>query len=114
MFRKPLFLVLGGVFVIVLLAQGFLLLVQNHPVSGTPNLCVLNLRAIDQFKSQWMDANHKTTNDIPSWDDLLPYAKSFGWTNAKPVCPQGGTYTIGRVGEPAKCSIGGPAHTLSE
>jgi hypothetical protein len=49
----------------------------------------------------------KTNNNAPSWDDIrdLLGGKAL-------VCPNGGNYTLGRVGDTPKCSIGGPSHTL--
>lgn len=76
---------------------------RNTPAS---NACINNLRQLDGAKDQWRLENHKTTNDIPAWQDLLPYL------GQKPTCPQGGTYRPGRVGEPPRCSLGG-SHTLS-
>lgn len=70
--------------------------------------CINNLRQISAAKNSWSLDNHKTTNDIPTWSDILPYMNG----RQMPVCPQGGTYTIGRVGSPPSCSIGGQEHTL--
>lgn len=75
--------------------------------------CVNNLRIIEESKEQWALDKYKTTNDVPSWDDLRPYFPN-GWTNGRPVCPEGGTYTLGRVGVPPTCSIGGPGHSLPQ
>lgn len=69
------------------------------------NACVNNLRQIDGAKQQWMVENRKTTNDVVAWDDIRPYLKPTL------VCPQGGTYILGRIGESPRCSIGG-THTL--
>ena len=70
------------------------------------NECINNLRAIDAAKQEWAIEKNKTTNDIPTWDNILPYLGHY-WTNHAPICPSGGKYTIGKVGEPPKCSIGG-------
>jgi hypothetical protein len=71
------------------------------------NACVNNLRQLDGAKQQWVAENHKTTNDIPTWEDLLPYLRQ------KPVCPKAGTYILGRVGAPPRCSFG-RTHNLSQ
>ena len=83
---------------------------------GTPTTarrppCVDNLVKIDNCKDGWATDHRKGTNDIPSWDDLQPYFPT-AWANALPKCPEGGTYTIGRVGDPPVCSIGGPKHSM--
>jgi len=35
--------------------------------------CINNLRLIEMVKQQWMIEERKTTNDVPTWDDLRPY-----------------------------------------
>jgi hypothetical protein len=78
------------------------------------NACVNNLRQIDSAKYQWALQYNKTTNDTPTWNDLLPFVSRNGTTNDIPICPAGGTYTIGRVGVPPTCSIGGINHSLPQ
>ena len=73
--------------------------------------CINLLRQIVAAKDQWALEKGKKTNDVPSWDDIRPYFPSV-WTNTIPVCPDGGTYTIGRIGEFPTCSIGRRGHTL--
>ena len=68
--------------------------------------CIARLRMIEGSKEQWMLDHHKTTNDVVSWDDIRPYLSRDG--KAIPVCPAGGTYTLGRLREFATCSI--PEH----
>jgi hypothetical protein len=68
------------------------------------NACINNLRQIDGAKNQWALEKGKKDGDVPTKADLLPYLRSW------PVCPSGGTYTIGPVGEPPMCSI--PGHKL--
>ena len=75
------------------------------------NLCVSNLRMIEAAKSQWALENHKTANDPVSMSDIQPYM-GRGELGEIPVCPDGGTYIAGKVGEPPRCSLGGPQHTL--
>ena len=70
--------------------------------------CVNNLRQISAAKNSWALDNHKSTNNTPTWNDILPYLNQSKML----VCPQVGTYTIGQVGSPPTCSIGGREHTL--
>ena len=63
------------------------------------NACINNLRQLDAAKNQWALENRKTATDVPTQADLLPYLRQW------PVCPQGGAYTIGPVGQSPKCSI---------
>lgn len=80
------------------------------------NACANNLRRIDNAKQGWAVCYHKTTNDLPTEADLLPFLASAEYPPPKlfPTCPSGGTCTIGRLGEPARCSIGGVGHTLTD
>jgi len=67
--------------------------------------CINNLRQIESAKEQWKLEQQKTVNDVPTWEDLKSYFKQ------QPVCPEGGTYAWGKVGELPKCSIGGVGHS---
>lgn len=65
-----------------------------------------NLREIDGVKVM-LAADQKLTNGaMVTKEQLLPYLKEW------PLCPKGGQYTIGRIGESPKCSY--PAHTHYE
>jgi len=81
---------------------------------GSQNACINNLRQIDGAKQEWALENGKTNGVICTVEDIKPYIK----LNAKgdiPGCPQGGIYTIGKVGEPPTCSLatnGFPSHKL--
>ena len=69
------------------------------------NACINNLRQIDAAKQQWALENNKKAGDVPTAADLTPYL------NGKfPICPSGGTYTIGAVSNAPTCSI--PKHKL--
>ena len=83
---------------------------QRGGVSRSPqNACIINLRLIDSAKQEWALENHKQNSDTPTEQDLAPY---FGaGASAKfPVCPQGGKYIIGAIGDKPTCSI--PGHVL--
>jgi len=65
--------------------------------------CMNNLRQIDSAKNAWALELGKTAADVPTEQDLLSYLPG----NVFPVCPSGGTYTIGAVGAPPSCSVHG-------
>lgn len=74
------------------------------PIKETSSLqCVLNLRQLAIVKVRWELEHHKTTNDIPTAVDLREFFKN----GQLPTCPAGGIYTLGRLDEPPKCSLGG-------
>lgn len=69
-------------------------------VYESKNSCVNLLRQIEGAKDYWQAEQHKSTNDTPTWEDLRAYLRKVPL-----VCPNGGTYTIGRIGELPTCSI---------
>ena len=100
------------------MATAFIALVvlaATHKTSSRFPHCHANLVMIDLSKRMWASEGNKGTNDTPTWEDLRPYfpdwmtnnLNSRHWSNGRPVCPAGGTYTIGRVGETPRCSVGG-------
>jgi len=73
------------------------------------NACVNNLRQIREAKAAWANADHKLPTDIPTEGDL--YATS-GTNGFLLVCPRGGKYTIGAVGQNPTCSFVAKGHEL--
>jgi hypothetical protein len=84
---------------------------RNELVAET---CVNRLGTIAFAKRIWAIEQHKTSKDVPTWDDLYPHLSSDftnrWFTNGVPVCPEGGVYTLGQVGALPACSIGGSGH----
>jgi hypothetical protein len=70
------------------------------------NACINNLRLIDGAKQQWALEHQKPASALVMATDLTPYMKS----NALPVCPAGGVYTLNPVGLAPICNI--PGHAL--
>jgi hypothetical protein len=73
---------------------------KEEPGPAASESCYNKLRQIDGAKQAWADEHHKTTNDTPTWEDLRGYLKTVPFT-----CPNGGTYTLGQIGELPTCSI---------
>jgi hypothetical protein len=69
------------------------------------NACINNLRQIDGAKEQWAIENHIQSGAPSIPKEVNAYMKGGG-----PKCPEGGTYTYGKVDEPPRCSIKG--HSL--
>jgi hypothetical protein len=115
MAKSKLFIFPGCLVAAVLIALGMLGCERrSSKIPPCHELLVLT----DLAKRDWADNYGKTSNDTPTWDDLRFYLPDWvtnmvRWTNGRPVCPEGGVYTIGRVGEPPKCSIGGYTHAVS-
>ncbi len=81
---------------------------QRAALAANANTCINQLRQIDAAKVQWALDKSKTTADVPSITDLLPYLKDQTF----PVCPDGGNYSINSAGELPTCSISG--HVLTQ
>jgi hypothetical protein len=104
-------------FIIVLAAIAVVVLAVGIPnfmgmrFTSNSNFYVNSLHQIGGAKSEWMYETGKTTNDTPTWAELLPYLNGdiTNWyaTNGVVVRPSGGIYTIGRVGEPSSCLVDG-------
>jgi hypothetical protein len=90
------------------------------------NICLKNLRLIEEAKEKWASENHKQTGDTPTMEDLRPY---FGQgpdgtglngihgvlpngvvVEELAVCPGSGVYKIGAIGKKPTCSI--PGHNV--
>jgi len=63
-----------------------------------------SLTRLDIEKFQIDIASGKTAADVPTEQDLLSYLPG----NVFPVCPSGGTYTIGAVGAPPSTEMREP------
>jgi hypothetical protein len=72
------------------------------------NACINNLRQIDAAKNEWALENNKKATDTPTQVDVAHFLKNGQF----PVCPAGGTYTIGAVSNAPTCSI--PGHKLPQ
>src|ERR1035438_162091 len=79
--------------------------IHAHSTTAAGPPCMEHLRQFDAAKNQWAVEHNKASQDIPTWNDIRPYFPAR-WSNSIPVCPDGGTYTLGRVGESPTCSLG--------
>lgn len=102
---KPIFVV-GGWLAVALAVLLPLFGCEREP--GMRPRCIDNLLQIQGAKNQWMTETKKATNDVPTWDNIRPYL----YRSRELHCPKGGVYTIGRLDERPRCSIGGKVHTL--
>ena len=87
-----------------LMAGVYLFAVPFNRTPAAHNVCIANLKQLEGAKATWAIEFNKTTNDIPSDREI------FGPTNYiryKMLCPKGGHYLIGRVGQKPRCSVAG-------
>lgn len=105
--RKAILLIAAVVFAAIVIIGGIRWFAYARSQTAS-NVTAMILGAIESAKQQWALEYHKTTNDTPTWNDILPYLSdkynNFYWTNGVVVQPGDGTYTIGRVGEPPSYS----------
>src|SRR5258706_5076707 len=69
--------------------------------------CISTLKAIEGAKANWALDMKKSDADVPGDADLFGADK---YIETKPLCPAGGTYTLGAVREKPTCSV--PDHVL--
>jgi prepilin-type N-terminal cleavage/methylation domain-containing protein len=90
---------------IVVLIIGILLAIAVPSFMNARERSRANLRQIQAAKEQWAMANNQGPTATPAWADLVP-----NFIQQQPVCPSGGTYTIGNMSTNPTCSVTG--HTL--
>ena len=95
---------------IVVMIIGILLAIAvpsmfNASERARANACRANLRQIQAAKEQWAMANNQGPDAEPTQAQL-----TNGFLQSWPVCPSGGTYTIGNLSTNPSCSITG--HSL--
>ena len=73
------------------------------------NQCISNLRLIDGAKAQWAMDTFRGSGVKPRDSDLFGLSL---YIRKKPECPAGGHYDLGKVKDPATCTVTG--HTLNE
>jgi len=71
--------------------------------------CINNMRTIVEAKAKWASANGKQMSDVPSDQDLFGPGLSL---KQKPICPSGGTYSMGNISEKPRCSLEARGHEL--
>lgn len=72
--------------------------------TAAPNICINHLRQIDGAKTSWALERSARKGEPVNEAQVIKYMRG------KPVCPAGGTYTFGAVGEDPTCSF--PGHVI--
>ena len=80
---------------------------QKLELQELPNraACMKNLELIKAAKEQWVEQNGAQKGERVMTDVLAPF-----FPNGFPKCPDGGHYSVNRVGAPPVCSI--PGHSI--
>ncbi|MBI1289982.1 hypothetical protein GC173_01890 [bacterium] len=74
---------------------------RARDISGR-NACQENLAKIDGAKQQWALENNAAADAQPTWEDLVG---EQAYIRRTPMCPGGGTYTIGDIATEPSCSL---------
>lgn len=69
--------------------------------SESARLCRENLKQIESAKRAVADKEGRTTGEV-SWAAVLKEMN----LKSEPKCPNGGEYTLGKLGETPRCSLG--------
>ncbi len=69
--------------------------------------CIANLKQIDSAKEQYAMDNKLNNGAAVTLADLVG---ANGYIKSTPVCPSGGTYTVGAIGTAPTCDQ--PGHVL--
>jgi hypothetical protein len=65
------------------------------------NACINNQRQLRGASDEWAIEENASSEEVPSRADLDRYLRRW------PVCPSGGSYTVGSVGNKPSCSVHG-------
>lgn len=68
--------------------------------------CVANLKLIEGIKTRWATELQKQPTEVPLDTDLFGPGK---YLPQRPVCPNGGAYTVGNLQTKPTCSVPGHA-----
>jgi hypothetical protein len=111
-------IVIGVVTICLIGFFACVLLVPNYVGRGhgsLANTCINNLRQIDAAAQEFALEKSKTNGEAINFpNDLTPYIKLNKYGKI-PSCPEGGVYSIKKVGDVPICSLGTtvtPAHVL--
>ena len=104
-------LVMGYISILMIFVMGMLAAIAipnfvKARQAAQRNQCFNNLKSIEGAKNAWQIENKKSTDAVPTDDDLFGTSR---YLTTKPDCPAGGTYNLNAVSELPSCSIHGTA-----
>jgi hypothetical protein len=107
---RSLFLLNFGLCGVLLLVVGIPNFIQARATSCC-NACINSLRQIDAAANQFALDHGKTNGEAVNFpNDLTPYIKLNSVGKISP-CPNGGIYSLKRIGEVPTCSLGTGANS---
>ena len=78
-----------------------MVIILLFPRTSQHNACINNLRQIEEGKEQWALDTKQAAGTVADLTMVNAHLRTV------PVCPAGGTYSYGRIGEDARCSVRG-------
>ena len=99
--QKKITIFAGWACVVVIISLGFAVEIVQIDCTSKAG-CFCTMKQIAGAKDTWMNDQHKSLSDRPTWAELVGpdlYLREI------PSCPHGGIYIIGRVCEAPICSI---------
>ena len=99
--RKQTIILLGLLICAIALGVAYALR-PAYPRAPSERVCRAFRKQMGMAKAQWATEEHKTTNDTATAAALFGPTR---YMREEPQCPDGGNYTLGRVGEPVRCSV---------
>ncbi len=100
-------LILGVLGVLLIIVSSVLVCGVGAKKPAQRNACINNLRQIDGAKEDVALTQKLKPGDVVLVDDVIVLLKGKQW----PVCPAGGTYAVGLVDQPPRCTVAG--HSLN-
>ncbi len=116
-YSRPAFTLLELLLLIVIIGVIVAIAIPNRgggSHTSRANACINNLRQIDAAANQFALEHQLTNGDKINFpNDLTPYIK-LNSAGKIPACPQGGNYSIKKVGDNPTCTLSTltPAHAL--
>jgi hypothetical protein len=78
--------------------------------NGSKIRCRMHLESIVLAKKTWAIQNDVARGTRVTVSDLIN--GKIKYLPSMPMCPRGGTYSVGAIGEAPKCSLEGKGHSL--
>jgi hypothetical protein len=89
------------------LAEQYLASYNDSRVAAHKFGCIANLNRLERMKRRWAREHERKPGAAVRMPDLVP-----AYNPTEPHCPSEGTYTLGKIGEPATCSLKNWGHRL--
>ena len=105
-------LILAALYLLFVVPSACIALISSTGKHVDPTrACINQLRQLAGAKETWVFETKRQVGTVVRWEDIIG-AEAF--IKTRPVCPHGGVYSLGNVGEPPRCSLESEGHRLSD